>query len=238
MTSLSLPTYDFPRAARALGKLLKDPDDLPQVFTLIDSISGTAPLRLLRGFRRDPHGKRLLKERPDITRQLCDRAYLRSLPDGSVGRAYLAFIESENISPEGIRDASDAGIAEKHDKGDMLYMKERMRDTHDLWHTVTGYKGDVAGEIGLLAFILAQNFHLGIAFIVGAAAVRGFSFDSTGMIVEGYRRGRASKWLPAQDWESLLPRPLEEVRKELNLGAPPVYEPVRTSALRAQGLLS
>lgn len=238
MTSLSLPTYDFPRAVRALRKLLQNPDDLPQVFTLIDSISGTAPLRLLRGFRRDPHGQRLLKERPDITRQLCDRAYLRSLPDGSVGRAYLAFIESENISPEGIRDASDAGIAEKHDQGDMLYMKERMRDTHDLWHTVTGYKGDVAGEIGLLAFILAQNFHLGIAFIVGAAAVRGFSFDSTGMIVEGYRRGRASKWLPAQDWESLLPRPLEEVRKELNLGAPPVYEPVRTSALRAQGLLS
>jgi len=238
MNSLSLPSYDFPRAARALGKLLDNPDDLPQVFTLINSIPGTAPLRLLWGFKRRESGQRLLKERPDITRQLCDRDYLRSLPAGSVGRAYLAFIESENISPEGIKEASVNGIGERLDTGDMLYMKERMRDTHDLWHTVTGYKGDVAGEIGLLAFILAQNFHLGIAFIVGAAAVRGFSFDSTGMILEGYRRGLRAKWLPSQDWESLLPRPLDQVRKELSLGSPPVYEPVRTTQLRAQGLLA
>jgi ubiquinone biosynthesis protein COQ4 len=238
MTSIPLPSYDFPRAARALRRLLDDPDDLPQVFTLINSVAGTAPLRLLWGFRRRAEGRRLLQERPDITRQLCDREYLRSLPAGSVGRAYLAFIESENISPEGIKQASVNGIGEPVDTGDMLYVKERMRDTHDLWHTVTGYKGDVAGEIGLLAFILAQNFHLGIAFIVAAAAVRGFSFDSTGMIVEGYRRGRRAKWLPAQDWESMLARPLDQVREELSLGSPPVYEPVRTTQLRAQGLLA
>ena len=31
---------------------------------------------------------------------------LRALPEGSLGRAYLSFVESEGISPEGIRDAS------------------------------------------------------------------------------------------------------------------------------------
>lgn len=238
MTSLSLPGYDFPRAARALGKLLQNPDDLPQVFTLIDSLPGHSPQRLLRGFRRNPVGKALLRERRDIVPLLADREGLRKLPDGSVGRAYLAFVESEGISAEGIRTASASGIPQPHDTGDMLYVKERMRDTHDLWHTVTGYKGDVAGEIGLLAFILAQNFHLGIAFIVGAAFVRGFGIDTSHVIAEGYRRGRAAKWLPAQDWEALLARPLDQVREELGLGAPPVYTPVRTAELRAQGLLS
>ena len=49
---LVLPRFHLPRAGRALAALLRDPDDLPQVFTLIDSISGTAPHRLLLAFRR------------------------------------------------------------------------------------------------------------------------------------------------------------------------------------------
>jgi ubiquinone biosynthesis protein COQ4 len=235
---LSLPSYDLPRAARALRKLLRDPDDLPQVFTLIDSISGTAPHRLLWGFRRDETGQRLLRERPDISRQLADRDGLRKLPEGSLGRAYLAFVESEGISAEGIREASAAGIAEQERSSSLLYVKERMRDTHDLWHAATGYQGDVAGEIGLLSFTLAQNWHAGVALIVAAAFVKGFEVDTTRIIPDGFRRGRAAKWLPAQDWEALLPLPLEEVRARLGLGAPPVYTPVRTTQLRAQGLLS
>ncbi len=167
--------------------------------------------------------------------QLADRDGLRKLPEGSVGRAYLAFVESEGISPEGIRTASAEGIAEREKASELLYVKERMRDTHDLWHTVTGYKGDVAGEIGLLSFTLAQNWHAGVALIVGAGLVKGFAVDTTRIIPDGYRRGRAAKWLPAQDWESLLPLPLEQVRASLGLGAPPVYTPVRTTQLRARG---
>jgi ubiquinone biosynthesis protein COQ4 len=235
---LALPNYDLPRAARALGKLLKDPDDLPQVFTLIDAISGTAPHRLLWGFKRDETGKRLLRERPDIVTRLADREGLRELPEGSLGRAYLDFVESEGISAEGIRAASAEGIAAQDRASSLLYVKERMRDTHDLWHTVTGYKGDVAGEIGLLSFTLAQNWHAGVALIVGAALVKGFSVDTTRIIPDGFRRGRAARWLPAQDWEALLRLPLAEVRARLGLGAPPVYTPIRTTELRAQGLLS
>ncbi len=33
--ALPLPHFDLPRASRALAALLRDPDDLPQVFTLI-----------------------------------------------------------------------------------------------------------------------------------------------------------------------------------------------------------
>jgi ubiquinone biosynthesis protein COQ4 len=238
MNASSLPSYDFLRAGRALGQLLKNPDDLPQVFTLIDAVSGTAPHRLLWRFSREPNGKRLLRERPDISKVLADRDGLRKLPDGSLGRAYLAFVESEGISPEGIVEASAQGVPGEHQPGALLYVKERMRDTHDLWHTATGYKGDVAGEIGLLSFTLAQNFHMGVAFIVGAALVRGFAIDTSRLIVDGYRRGMKAKWLPALDWESLLPKPLGEVRAMLDLGSPPEYSPVRTTDLRAQGLLA
>ena len=50
--ALPFPSYDLPRAGRALSALLRDPDDLPQVFTLIDSMAGTAPHRLQWRMRR------------------------------------------------------------------------------------------------------------------------------------------------------------------------------------------
>jgi ubiquinone biosynthesis protein COQ4 len=236
LDALVLPRFDLLEAFGALSALLRDPDDLPQVFTLIDSISGTAPHRLLFKLRRTESGARLLRDQPDIVPILADRAGLRALPEGSLGRAYLAFVESEGISPEGIRGASEVLLG-KPRAAAFAFLYQRMRDTHDLWHAATGYKGDVLGEASLLAFTLAQNWNTGIAFIVGAALLKGFGRLQTTVIWDGYRRGRAAAWLPAQEWESLLPLPLDEVRTRLKLGAPAVYAPVRTSELRAAGMI-
>ncbi len=235
MNAIPLPHYDFPRAGRALGALMKNPDDLPQVFTLIESMSGTAPHRLIFGFKRTPAGRRILREQPDIARLLADREALRALPEGSLGRAYLAFVESEGISAEGIREASDLGM--RHRTPTFEFLHDRMRDTHDLWHAATGYKGDVIGELALLAFSVAQTWNTAIALIIAAAIVRGHARGAAGLILDGYRRGRRAAWLPSQDWESLLATPLEEVRARLRLDTPAVYKPVRTNDLRAEGLL-
>ena len=58
LDALPLPRFDLPRAGRALAALMRDPDDLPQVFTLIDSMSGTAPHRMIRKLRRSTEGAR------------------------------------------------------------------------------------------------------------------------------------------------------------------------------------
>ncbi len=128
--ALVLPRFDLPRAARALGALLKDPDDLPQVFTLIESVSGTAPHRLLFRLRRTESGKRLLRDKPDIMPVLADRAALRALPEGSLGRAYLAFVESEGITPEGASELARARGLKPPPA--FAFLNMRMRDTHDL----------------------------------------------------------------------------------------------------------
>jgi ubiquinone biosynthesis protein COQ4 len=237
--ALVLPHFDLPRAGSALAALMRDPDDLPQVFELIDSLSGTAPHRLLYRFRRSDSGARLLRDQPDIVPLLADRKALRALPEGTLGRAYLAFVESEGISPEGIRDASiEAGTRSGRRRPEAFrYLHERMRDTHDLWHAATGYKGDVVGELSLLAFTLAQNWNTAVALIVVTAIVKGLAGETISTIADGFRRGRAAAWLPAQDWESLLALPLIEVRARLSLGAPPVYTTMRTTELKAQGLI-
>jgi ubiquinone biosynthesis protein COQ4 len=225
------------RAAKAIGALLKNPDDLPQVFTILESFSGTAHWRLHRKFERSADGARLLRDKPDIVKMLANREWLSTLPEGSLGRAYLAFVESEGISADGIRDASAQGMTERVGADDFGYVHQRMRDTHDLWHAAVGYRGDVLGESALLAFSLAQNWNSGIALIVVAAILKGFSMGSTAVIAEGFRRGREAEFLPTLDWESLLALPVSEVRKRLRLGSPPVYEPVRTAQLREAGMI-
>jgi ubiquinone biosynthesis protein COQ4 len=235
LDAIPFPRFDVPRAGRALAALLRDPDDLPQVFTLIDSMSGTAPHRLLRGFKRSETGARILANRPEIVPLLVDRARLAALPEGSLGRAYLAFVMSEGISPEGIRDASSVGEASRPEP--FQYLHDRMRDTHDLWHAATGYKGDVLGELSLLAFTVAQHWNTAVAMIVVAGVLKGLGRSDIGVIVDGYRRGRAAAWLPAQEWESLLALPLAEVRAKLKLGDAPTYTPIRTTELRAEGII-
>ncbi len=231
------PAFDLPRAARSLRALLQDPDDLPQVFTLIESMSGFAHYRLRSGFRKTETGRRLLQEKPDIVSILGNREKLRAMPANSLGRAYLAFIESENISPQGIRDASLTDRRLEPIDDEFRFIRDRMRDTHDVWHAATGYRGDVLGELALLAFIVGQHWNTAIAVIVCAAILKGIGRTDVAVVLDGYRRGRKAAWLPSQDWEGLLERPLDEVRALLKLGAPREYTPVRSDELRAQGVV-
>ncbi len=115
-----------------------------------------------------------------------------------------------------------------------IYLHQRMRDTHDLWHAVTGYKGDVLGEAALLGFTLAQSWNVGIALIVGIGLAKTAGApEARRLILEGYRRGKAAAWFPAVEWERLLARPVSEVRAQLDVGPLPVYTPVRSSELKA-----
>ncbi len=232
----SFSYFDPKRAFRAARALVANPDDLPQVFAIIESLQGKNLQRLHKRMSETESGVRLLKSRPDIVALLADRAALARLPEGSLGRAYLAFVESENISAEGIRAADREGMTESGPlPAPFDFVHARMRDTHDLWHAAIGYGGDVLGEAALLAFILAQIKGRAIALIVGIALLKTKGRpDARRVIFDGFRRGQKAAWLPAQEWETLLALPVEEVRSRLGLGSPPVYTRVRSSDLREQ----
>jgi ubiquinone biosynthesis protein COQ4 len=225
------------RALRAARTLAADPDDLPQVFTIIESLSGDTLHRVARRMGKSQRGRRLLAEKPDIVELLANRAALARLPEGSLGRAYLAFVERENISPAGIRAAGDEGMTHEVPLPEPIdYVHARLRDTHDLWHAAVGYHGDVLGETALLGFTFAQTWNPGIALImvVGLLKTLGTA-DARTTILDGFRRGRRAAWLPEQDWESMLALPLDEVRRRLSLDAPAAYTPIRSDDLRATG---
>jgi ubiquinone biosynthesis protein COQ4 len=224
------------RALRAARTLAADPDDLPQVFTIIESLSGNTLHRIWKRLTKTEDGRRILAERPDLVTMLEDRAALARLPEGSLGRAYLAFVEREKISPAGIREAGMKGMTNEIPLSDPYdYVHARMRDAHDLWHAAVGYHGDVLGETALLAFTFAQTQNPAIALIIGIGLLKTIGApEARAVIIDGYRRGRAAAWLPSQEWEKLLFLPLSEVRRRLRLEAAPVYTQVRSSELKAQ----
>jgi len=228
------------RALRAVQALMRNPDDTAQVFTIIESLSGPLHAARMRArFAADSVGARLLRDRPDLLPTLVDRAALRRMPEGSLAHAYLAFVESERITAEGLVEASVKGeTADRDIDPTLAYVRARMRDSHDLWHALLGYRGDTVGEAAILAFTLAQTGNPGIGLIVAMALLKPFSPESRRLMVDAFRRGLDASWLPAIDWEPLLPLPVDEVRALLGVGAPRAYTPVRTAELRARGTLA
>jgi ubiquinone biosynthesis protein COQ4 len=235
-----LPPGWYPlRALRALRALVANPDETQHVFTIIESLSGHAPLRVLARFEASESGRKLLAERADILPLLANRARLRAMPEGSLAHAYLAFLDREKISADGLVQASHDGETGNFERGAAFeYVGDRLRDTHDLWHAVTGYQGDVYGETALLAFSVAMTKNPGVALIVLASLVEARDPALVRLVVGAFRAGRRAEWLPAVAWEELLPLPLAEVRARLRIAPAPAYEPVRTSDLRATGQLA
>jgi ubiquinone biosynthesis protein COQ4 len=220
-----------------MNALLANPDDTAQVFRIIAALSGNSGARLLRRFRRTSTGARVLRERSRMIDILGDGERMRAMPAGSLGAAVRDFYAAEQLSVEGLADASqaalDASVPRKADD-DQDLLGERLRDLHDVFHVLTGYGRDLRGEAAVLAFTLPQTRNPGIGYIVLTVLRRaGVSSEMGRLIRQAFRRGRRAAWLPGQDWESLLERPLDEVRQELRIGPPPVYEEVRSEGAPA-----
>lgn len=222
-------------AWRAVKELISNPEDTAQVFTIIRALSGPSLQKGLQRFIELPFGRRVIEEKFDLLATLSDRETLRSHPKGSLAEAYLQFVESENLSADGLVEASESETG-SYDNAWLQRYGLRLRDQHDLWHTTTGYGRDELGELCLLAFTYAQTRNRGIGFIVlvGMMKMRkSFGNAVFKAVRDGFRDGRRASWLPGQNWEALLQRPLADVRAELNIGEPQTYQLIRQQAVTA-----
>jgi ubiquinone biosynthesis protein COQ4 len=223
-------------ALRALRELKRDAGNTRQVFLLMDALRGKTSLRQLGRFRETETGRAVLAEKRVLLNRLNERQTLAALPPGSLGRGYYEFMMTEQLSAQGLVNASQ--FDETLPPGeDMTLFRERSREMHDLLHVVTGYGRDPLGEASLLAFSYAQTGLKGFLVIavwaaqriarkLGRAPVRRAVF-------EGYRHGRRAGWLWAADWEALLAEPVAAIRTRYHI-AEPRYYPQVVAAMRSK----
>jgi ubiquinone biosynthesis protein COQ4 len=223
-------------AFRALRNLLRNREDTRQVFLLVEALRGKSTLRQFARFRASEAGRAMLARHPSLLAALSDRASLGQLPPGSLGRAYYDFMTSENLSAEGLVEASKIrDIPPPAD--DVTWFRERNREMHDLLHVTAGYGRDPLGEVSVVAFTFAQNRQkgLGVIAVVGAFRTQRRLRDQPILqaVWQAYRQGRRAGWLIGADWESLLAQPLDAVRAQFRVTPPTWYPRILPTMQRA-----
>jgi ubiquinone biosynthesis protein COQ4 len=213
-------------AIRAVRRLMTDPDDTAQVFAIFRALRGKSGIRAFRRFAQSPTGRQVIGEKRRLLHTLSNRAHLAALPAGSFGHTYFNFMEGEGLTAKGLVEASQAWEKDPV-PADMELFRERMRDAHDLTHVLTGYGRNPLGEVCLLAFMHAHNRNLVAALIV-LTGLRRMPRVGRRAVIEAWRHGRKARWLQDQDFEALLPRPLDALRHELNIAVPLLYRAALT----------
>jgi len=218
---------DWPTAFDAIRKLLANGDDTTQVFRIMRSLNVGATPKSYAQFIATEEGGRMAYERIELAQVLSQPGFARQFAPGTVGAAYNHFLESTGYSADGLAEVSKIN-REEDMPHPYAWFGRRVRDTHDIWHVMTGYKADESlGEAALVAFSYAQVGGLGWAFIGGAAALKSLRVTKGTLFAravwEGYRRGRKAKWLAGEDYLKLLAEPIDTARARLGLSEPVAY---------------
>lgn len=198
--------------------------------------------RLRDAMLADPTGRRILRARPRISSKTLSLDALRAMPENSVGRAYVGWLDREGVSPD--TRASVRYI----DNEECAYVMQRYRECHDFYHALTGLPIVREGEVALKAFEFANTLLPMTGLSIFAAATMKRSerqrFAST-YLPWALKNGARSKEIINVFWEERLEEDVNNVRKELGIEQPPDMRDIRKrekeekkrlKELREQGL--
>lgn len=214
-------------------RLVTNKEDTRQVFEIVQAMSGDSGKRMFRRFTGTPYGRRVVTEPVKLEELLGDRERLRAYPEGTLARAYLAFMEGENLTPEGLRAAAEEANIDYDaypEFPEYMRLFLHLQVSHDLWHVLTGYGRDALGELCNLVYTRHQTYNPGFRLIIAIGFVaqkleQPFQPISKAL-AEARRNARAAEWVLEHDVEELLALPLVEARARLNLAEPAIYNAV------------
>jgi ubiquinone biosynthesis protein Coq4 len=216
---------------RAWWRIVRDTSRLDEVFALADSLASPTVLGMIvDAFRQTPEGAHALETRPRLGP--LDLPSLRRLPPNTFGRAFVDHLDGNGLDPNALptRPADD----------EATYVQAHLFETHDVWHALTGFGADVAGELGLQAFYLAQfPARLSAAILsAGLANTMLFAFDDRDRrmdaIVRGWTLGRRARSVLGVDWSKLWTADLGDVRRSFGVDVDGVdHAPLRAEGARA-----
>lgn len=229
------------KALHHFRKLIRNKEDTTQVFYVVEALNGNSFQKRFVKFANSEKGRERIEENRFLPSILDNHDWLATLPDGSLGRAYLDFMTKEKLTAQGLVDEYAAsGVSRDYGHPDMTIYSDRLRDTHDMLHILTGYGRDALGEASVLGFSHAQHGGLGVIFIAYGAAmeIRKSAPKSAPVlksIHEGRRIGKAATNIVYEDILELLPQQLDDVRAQLGITLPTYYQAVHAK-MRENGI--
>ncbi|KAK3874712.1 hypothetical protein Pcinc_020368 [Petrolisthes cinctipes] len=222
MYTTHLPTNFIQKAilsVGAAGAALLDPRRHDMVAVLGETTGHSALSHVYNQMIQDDEGQQVLMERPRINGSTLDLPYLSTLPEGTLGHAYIRFLEYNKVTP-------DSRLAVQFvDDPELAYVMQRYREGHDLYHTILGMPTNMLGEVAV-KWVEAIQTGLPMCF---AAAVFGplrfkpkqrQKYIST-ILPWAMHTGRSSKLLMNMYFEKRWEQSINEIRKEFGIEPPP-----------------
>jgi len=205
--------------ATDLSALAANPDDLGHGFDLLTRSYVTPVADAARAaLRRDPAIAPLIAER--YWGHWPTQAELLALAPQSLGHAYASWFAEAGGQP--LPDP----VLQSCSEGDDIWLHQRVRHTHDLWHVVCGCPPTAAGEAAMSAVNVMQLRWPGSAMLLGADLLHrclegpgGGEVDVGEAVAYGLELGRVSAPLLAQRWEEGWARSLNDWRRQLGIAA-------------------
>ena len=219
------------RPFKALGhfrKLVADKEDTEQVFLIAECLPSKRFFREAQEFCASERGQTLMEKEPWLPSLMDDHDRLLAMPHGSVAHAYVAFMRREGLSAAGlVAESEKMGRPEYTDQ--LQWYFNRLRDTHDLVHVLTGYGRDALGEQCALGYSWGQDHGWMPLFIswAGALEIRQrvkVKAPVFAAVRQSQKAGAAATRLIEEDITALLAEPLEAARKRMGIGTPTEYK--------------
>lgn len=195
--------------------MLRDPEHTESVFDIEDGLRDVAATEaMVAHLRQQPAVAAAIDARWLPTAPL-DPAALARLPAGSLGHTFARHILDHGFDPDYYRHTSVAC--------DRDWVLMRVRQTHDIWHCITGFGVDRIGELSLKAFELAQLRRPMAAVLCAGGVLRYLLKEPDQLapllhgIATGYRLGLHARPLLPVRWELDWERPVAAFRGELQI---------------------
>ncbi|KAL6858148.1 Ubiquinone biosynthesis protein [Amphichorda felina] len=180
--------------------------------------------RLRDAMLADSTGRRILRLRPRISSKTLSVEKLRQLPENTVGRAYVDWLDREGVSPD------TRSQVRYIDDEECAYVMQRYRECHDFYHAVTGLPIVREGEVALKAFEFANTLipMTGLSmFAVGTMKPQERRRFWTIYLPWALRNGARSREVLNVFWEEELERDVNDLRAELGIERPPDLRNIR-----------
>ncbi len=211
------------------AKLVEDKEDTEQVFHIIEATKGKASHRQAWGFVGSERGQHFLRAGQDLPALLDDHARWADCGENSVAKRYIAFMKREGLTAAGLVAESHKWAPPENRPNDLTeWYFNRLRDTHDLFHVLTGYGRDALGEASLLGFSYSQSHNKGVLFIAyaGARQIKRVTRTKAPLlrsVREGQRNGKAAAKIAHEDIEALMREDIDAARARMGIARPVIY---------------